>query len=137
MAINYFAVMLDGWDDPAAMDMSAAADRTLYIVDGLLDRAAEGEIDEGLFSAGVLLIRQSFSENYLIDGTTLLTRLPWSENYEANTSNLEQFIRQPWSEDYDEDGTSYTRRPLSEDYESDDFIFERQSNSENYIVVAK
>ena len=92
------------------------------------------QVVTALFTDGQLLIRQPFSEDYLLDGTTLVLRLPWTEDYEMNEY---QFIRQPFTEDRLERTTLYVRQPNSENYESDGFRFTRQPNSENYLIEAK
>ena len=134
MAFDFFAVASNGsYPTPTPpTDSQRMAYAASY---GLLSVLSSIAPPSGLFTAGQYLIRQPWSENYLLAGTTLITRLPWSENYEFPTG--EKLIRQPWGEDYKEGAEQYNRLPNSENYESDDFIFTRQPDSENYIVEAK
>ena len=135
MAISYFAIIMDGFNKPANLDLINKPDSKLFITDGLFSSGFS--FIQDLFRSGMRLICQAFSENYLLDGTTLILRLPWSEDYEAQTENKERFLRQSWSENYRYNLTNYRRIPWSENYETDTLRFAKQPFSKDYLIEDK
>ena len=141
MAINNFAIVMDGWNKPGiptGANWYHSSQRMLLITDGYFNLEL-GPL--AVFLNGTLLIRQSFSDNYLIDGTTLMVRLPWTQDYEvpknSSTGRAVILVRQSLSENYLGDGIDYTRIALSDDYETDKLKFIKQPFSENYKVEKK
>lgn len=140
--VNIFAIITDGVNKPGipvGPNWVFKSQRVLLLTDGYFNLGL-GVL--GVFLDGSLLIRQPDSEDYLIDGTTLMMRLPWSENYEveknSKTGRVTIINRQSDSEDYlGDDGTSYTRLPDSENYETTYLRFIRQADSENYRIERK
>ena len=128
MSFDFFQILSFGlYSDDAGQTLDEELE--YFLSHGLFTGFGEA-IDDAFFVDGQLLIRQPFSEDYLLDGTTYILRLPWTEDYRADTGEL--FTRNPFSEDYGE----YLRQPNSEDYESDAFRFIRQPDSEDYMIEA-
>ena len=124
--MDYFAIATQGfYPTPTPSDEQRMSYASSW---GFLSVLFE-EIDTGFFTDGQYLIRQPWSEDYLL-GDTLILRLPWSEDYRSG-DNL--FTRSPWSEDYGE----YIRQPNSENYENSEFRFTRQPDTEDYLIEAK
>jgi len=90
---------------------------------------------EAIFSAGDLLVRMAFSENFSKDEVLFLVRQPFSENYV--TTDGDTLTRQPFSDNYvDNNGTVYTKQEFVDDHGTTTLRFIRQSFSEDRAVTS-
>ena len=126
--MDYFQILSSGLysDDPA---QTLEEELEYFVSHGLFAGFGEAIVTD-IFEVGQYLIRQPFSEDYLLGGVDLIIRLPWTENYETPAG--EQFIRDSFSEDYNNE--TYRRVDDTEDYETDTLYFRRLPFSENYLI---